>query len=182
MVERFLFNNALKARVAKELLEDNMIGVQFCTAVDKVIIPPHLKEDVSQVLNFSHKFYIPDFECNDEAIQASLSFGGKDFFCSIPWDAVYTISCDKTQHAFHWLRGLPPEHMNLIYPPDSMELLRIFMDIIQQQYEEILDGHYILEFQEDGTERVSKFDMSEYITCPGKPYVETRTNRLRLVD
>lgn len=103
------FEEDLKVIKAKEMLEHGILAVQFFPNADDVIVPPTYVEEQLMVLNFSYRFGIEDFECDEEGIRASLSFRGRSYFCSIPWKAVFSLHSETLDKSYFWPMALPEE-------------------------------------------------------------------------
>lgn len=82
-----------KKKVASmnRLLEKGTVMVTLDSRHNGVVVPPAHKGKPNLNLNFDWDFQIPDFEVTEDGISASLSFGGRDFWCNIPWDAAYML-------------------------------------------------------------------------------------------
>jgi hypothetical protein len=76
-----------------ELLKDNDLFIYVNTKNDAVVVPSHLKGKECIVLQFGLNMAvpIPDLNVSDTGIYGTLSFSGKPFYCSIPWDSVYAV-------------------------------------------------------------------------------------------
>ena len=82
-----------------------------------VIVPPQYAGDAHLRLNLCYRYAIPDFEIDDQRIQATLSFSGAPFQCILPWESVFGI----TSHAGDgqvWPEDLPTEVMQTLSRPD----------------------------------------------------------------
>lgn len=81
------------------LANNGMFYVIFNTRVDGVDIPFHLKAEEQCTLKFSYAFSPDgkaDLEIFDDSIQQTLSFGGKDYLCRIPFKAFVGVSASTT--------------------------------------------------------------------------------------
>lgn len=99
--------NATKLLVFKHMIADSVVMLRFVTSADGVIVPEALKHDMVQALKFSHRFGVPDFGYDDVGVRASLSFGGTNVFCSVPWSAVFSFTCEKTNETVVWPAWTP---------------------------------------------------------------------------
>lgn len=73
-----------------------------------VIVPVHLLGLPRLVLAVGWNLYPPitDLTFSEEALSGTLSFSGKPFFCSIPWEALYAVSGTSD---ICWSDDVPPE-------------------------------------------------------------------------
>lgn len=83
--------NDEKLGVFSDLIEKGTVLVTLDARVDGVTVPGHLSDQHRLGLNFCHLYGIPDFEYDGWGVRASLSFGGRDSYCDIPWGAVYMM-------------------------------------------------------------------------------------------
>ncbi|HEX4384205.1 MAG TPA: ClpXP protease specificity-enhancing factor SspB [Myxococcales bacterium] len=74
-----------------------------------VSVPEHLKSDPHLRLNFSYRYGLPDFDIGDDTITATLSFGGRPFYCVLPWDAVFAVTSSGTAEGQVWPEDLPTD-------------------------------------------------------------------------
>lgn len=80
-----------KLEAFRALIDEGMVAVTFDTRPASVKIPANFKGGPQLILNFSHRFNIPDFAFDERGVRASLSFDSGDFFCQLPWSAVYIM-------------------------------------------------------------------------------------------
>jgi stringent starvation protein B len=74
-----------------DLIEKGMVGITLDARREGVDVPFQFRSENQLVLNFSHKFFLDDFEYDGRGVRASLSFQGKPVFVDIPWSAVWMI-------------------------------------------------------------------------------------------
>jgi stringent starvation protein B len=74
-----------------------------------VSVPTQHATDAHLRLNLSYRYGIPDFEVRDEGVQATLSFGGRSFFCVLPWESVFAVTSSGTGEGQVWPEDLPTE-------------------------------------------------------------------------
>lgn len=74
-----------------------------------VSVPAQFATDAHLRLNLSYRYGIPDFEVRDEGVQATLSFGGRPFFCVLPWDSIFAVTSSGTGEGQVWPEDLPTE-------------------------------------------------------------------------
>ena len=63
-----------------------------------VCVPPQFVSDPVLRLNIAYGFNLPALDIDDEGVYAVLSFGGRDFGCTIPWDAVFAMTLPHDEH------------------------------------------------------------------------------------
>ena len=74
-----------------------------------VIVPPQYAGDAHLRLNLSYRYAIADLEVSDELVQATLSFGGRPFRCTLPWKSIFAITSHGTGDGQVWPEDLPVE-------------------------------------------------------------------------
>lgn len=74
-----------------------------------VVVPEHLKGDCQLRLNFDYAYEVSDFRILPDRLEASLSFNRENFFCVIPFDAVYMIMCHHLQYGIYFNQSVPIE-------------------------------------------------------------------------
>lgn len=76
-----------------------------------VLVPPQHAGDAHLRLNLSYRYSIPDLEISETRVQATLSFGGRQFLCRLPWEAVFGITSAASGDGQVWPEDLPVEVM-----------------------------------------------------------------------
>lgn len=92
-------DNEQKLKITQKLLErTDGIGMQGIyihadTGVEQIVIPDHLRNKDSVVLQVGRfmPVPIPDLRVDAAGVYGTLSFGGFPFTCFIPWDAIYAL-------------------------------------------------------------------------------------------
>jgi stringent starvation protein B len=79
-----------------------------------VVVPEQFMNQPTLNLNFDHLFRIPDFSYDEHGVRASLSFGGVDRWCDVPWTAVYFMRSLESQEVMVFPGELPPEMADLV--------------------------------------------------------------------
>jgi len=74
-----------------------------------VVVPEHLKGDFQLRLNFDYAYEVDDFRVLPDRLEASLSFNQKNFFCVIPFKAVYLLVSHSIQHGVLFTQSVPIE-------------------------------------------------------------------------
>ncbi|GAC1596080.1 MAG: hypothetical protein NVS4B10_04890 [Myxococcales bacterium] len=77
-----------------------------------VVVPPEYDGEAHLRLNLSYRFQIPDLEVGEAGVQATLSFRGRHFRCTLPWTAVFGITSQVTGDGQVWPEDLPGEVAN----------------------------------------------------------------------
>jgi hypothetical protein len=98
-----------KLQAFGRLIEEGMVLVNLDARRPGVHAPGQHGGDPQLGLNFSHRFYAPDFVYDLEGVRASLSFRGEPFFCDIPWSAVFMMRSHVTDEVFLFPTSVPPE-------------------------------------------------------------------------
>lgn len=99
--------NQNKMFALEESLSVGMTSVYLDSRVDGVSLPDHLMGQPRVILNLSYLFKCRVFDIDSAGVRASLSFGGKEFLCVIPWESVYLLhlanpSEEDEQGALFW--------------------------------------------------------------------------------
>lgn len=100
---------AQKLQAFQRLIEEGMVLVNLDARRPGVSVPEQHVGDVQLGLNFSHRFYAPDFDFDEQGVRASLSFRGEPFFCDIPWSAVFMMRSHVTDEVFLFPTSVPSE-------------------------------------------------------------------------
>jgi stringent starvation protein B len=74
-----------------------------------VVVPAQFTGDAHLRLNLSYRYGIPDLVVDGQRIQATLSFGGRQFQCILPWEAVFGITSNASGDGQVWPEDLPVE-------------------------------------------------------------------------
>jgi stringent starvation protein B len=86
-----------------------MTQVVLNTRAEGVSLPDHLMGQEQVVLNLSYAFRLRIFELNTNDVRASLSFGGQEFECVLPWESVYLIRPASGEgEGAMYLEAMPP--------------------------------------------------------------------------
>lgn len=112
---------AEKLAIFTEMVAEGTVMVTLDTRVSGVIVPPDFQGNLQLNLNFDHDYGIRDFDYDSQGVRASLSFGGVNKLCDIPWDAVYILRNEASDDAVAFPESLPPELQALI--PQFQQML-----------------------------------------------------------
>lgn len=77
-----------------------------------VAVPEQFKNDFQLRLNFDYAFEIDDFQVLPDRIEGSLSFNRKNFFCIIPFDAIYLMLNHFTRQGSLFVESVPSEMLD----------------------------------------------------------------------
>src|SRR3989338_313521 len=92
------FQDSEKQSQILKLLQFGTVMVFIDSRSDAVIVTDHLKGDYQLRLNFDYAYEVDDFRVLPDRIEASLSFNHKNFFCVIPFNAVYLMVSHTIHH------------------------------------------------------------------------------------
>ncbi|MBL90577.1 MAG: hypothetical protein CMH56_02030 [Myxococcales bacterium] len=106
--------NVEKLEVFRQLVEQGMVMVVMDTRREGVQVPPRFADDFQLRLNFSHKFYIDDFEYDEYGVRASLSFNKVPYYCDIPWQAIYALNSQAVEQGVMWPDDVPTELQDMV--------------------------------------------------------------------
>lgn len=77
---------------------------------DGVVVPEYLSHDPVLRLNLAYGFNLPALDIDDSGVFAILSFGGRNFGCTLPWHAIFAMTRPGDAHAgVAWPESTPPE-------------------------------------------------------------------------
>ena len=77
-----------------------------------VSVPENLKNDFQLRLNYDYSYQIADFQVFGDRVEASLSFNHRNYFCVVPFEAVYLMVSHTSQHAVLFLHSVPVEMLD----------------------------------------------------------------------
>ncbi len=100
------------------LTQASSVFVHLDPRRDRVVVPPHFRKQPMLVLEIglNMRVPIPDLEIDEEAIGCTLSFGGRSYWCRMPWDAVFALVTSE-QRGMVWPPDVPPEVADRFAPP-----------------------------------------------------------------
>jgi stringent starvation protein B len=101
---------AAKRNVLQNLLKGGRdVTVVFDPRRPGTLVPLRFRRDPVLALNLGYEMAkpIPDLDVADDGIGATLSFGGREEWCFIPWYAVFCVHCDIGRVV--WPNDMPPE-------------------------------------------------------------------------
>lgn len=87
-------SNEEKCELFSQWIDAGMVMVTLNSSLLGVKVPEQIQGLIQLNLNFSHNFYLDDFEYDRRGVRASLSFSGRSYFCEIPWPAIWTMRSD----------------------------------------------------------------------------------------
>ena len=73
----------------ERLLKNGTVMVMLDARRTGVQVPSEHMGNPQLALNFDFMYNIPDFKVQDDRIEATLEFGPMNFFCVLPFEAVY---------------------------------------------------------------------------------------------
>lgn len=106
------------------LLKFGTVMVFLDSRYSDVVVPEHLKNDYQLRLNFDYSYEIDDFQVLPDRIEASLSFNKKNFFCIIPFEAVYLFLNHFTKQGSLFVESVPEEMLNAFVTSSPKEQAR----------------------------------------------------------
>jgi stringent starvation protein B len=82
-----------KKDVAEALLRGPSLYIHLDPRKPDVIVPPYFKKQPQLVLQvgLNMAIPIPDLKVDDEGVSCTLSFNRKQFWCRLPWTAVFAL-------------------------------------------------------------------------------------------
>lgn len=107
-----------KFEIFREWITEGLVSLMLDARKDIVLVPPEFKNQGDLRINFCYEFGIPDFNFNDQSVWGTLLFHSGQFFCRIPWEAVYSIQCMEAGQGAIWLKDFPKD----LNPWDILDL------------------------------------------------------------
>ena len=101
-----------QAQILK-LLQFGTVMIFLDSRREGVVVPEHLKGDCQLRLNFDYAYEVADFRILPDRLEASLSFNRENFFCVIPFDAIYMMMCHHLQYGICFNHSIPIEMKDL---------------------------------------------------------------------
>ena len=82
-----------KKDVAMALLQGPSVFIHLDPRKPEVIVPPYFKKQPQLVLQvgLNMAIPIPDLKVDDDGVTCTLSFNRRQFWCSLPWSAIYAL-------------------------------------------------------------------------------------------
>lgn len=99
--------NQKKRELFAAWLKAGTVCVLFDARDKAVKVPKDLKERGDLRLNFCYNFHLADFNFNDTAVFATLSFDDGEHFCSVPWSSVYGLQSAVLHQGAVWFDSFP---------------------------------------------------------------------------
>lgn len=117
-----IFEPSQKKKQLLELLKFDTVMVFLDARNPDVLVPPAFKTQFDLRLNFDYEFEIHDFKVLDEHIEATLAFGEGEFFCRIPFSAVYLIVCQAVSRGCLFPQNVPVEMLGFFFDGNHQNL------------------------------------------------------------
>lgn len=97
-----------------QLIDEGMTSIVVDGRAPNTRLPAHLRGQPSVVLNWSHRFELPDFEYDEKGVRGTLSFKGEAFTTNVPWRSVHAIFSTRNPNmGMMW----EPERISLLTKP-----------------------------------------------------------------
>ena len=90
-------------------IEEGLVYVTFDPRRPGVSAPPQFAGQPKLTLSFSYLFQVPDFRFDRESVKATLSFGGVDQECVVPWKSVYQMRSKPLDESQTYPPNFPAE-------------------------------------------------------------------------
>ncbi|MEO8798396.1 MAG: hypothetical protein ABI551_10960 [Polyangiaceae bacterium] len=99
-----------KKVVALAILEQSKVRLHLDPRADGVVVPLQFKRQPQLLLDIGLNLPvpIPDLYLDDDKITCTLSFGGRPFYCILPWPSIFAMVGDDGR-GMVWPDSLPPE-------------------------------------------------------------------------
>lgn len=121
--------------IMERLLDSGKVMVHLLPGLLGVRVPSQFRNLPILRLNFSYRFGIADFQVDERGVRASLSFGGTNYFCDIPWGAVLALSSEPTDEFYVWVENFSLDQLASILPPEVIQQLRMIESMATEEPE-----------------------------------------------
>jgi len=92
------------------LLDMGLVMVHLDPRSGRVRVPSHLRNHHTLRLNIAYGFQLPVLQVMEDGIDVTLSFGGVDHGCWLPWESVFALTRpDVGHHGMLWPGDVPSE-------------------------------------------------------------------------
>jgi stringent starvation protein B len=100
-----------KKDVLLKLLESTSVLISLDARSDGVIVPRHLKTNPQLVLQIGLNLAVPirDLDVGEDDVRCTLSFSRTQFFCVLPYAAMFAMVSDDGARAMVWPEDVPAE-------------------------------------------------------------------------
>jgi len=96
-----------KRELLETLLAGGMVLIHLDARVRGVDVPPGLRDEGELGLNLSYRFEGP-LAVEDEQVQATLSFAGVPYACTLPFEAIYAMVTHDSGEGYFFPADAPP--------------------------------------------------------------------------
>lgn len=100
----------------ERLLEKGIVMVFVDARRKNVEVPAQYRGNLQLPLNVSYTYQIPDFKVLDDRIEVSLTFADGEFFCRLPFDALYVYTSQIAGESVVFPEDVPPELIHTMAP------------------------------------------------------------------
>ncbi len=98
-----------KKELLLNLLDKTSVRIHLDARQETVLVPKHLKTNPQLILQLGANVPIRDLDVGDDDVRCTLSFGRSDFYCVIPYRAVFAMVTEDGGRAMVWPEDVPPE-------------------------------------------------------------------------
>lgn len=116
MVKNIKSRSAEKRLVTLNIIQESNVLIFFDPRDENVTVPDVLRDKKRTALEFGLDLPKPilDLVINEMGIGGTLSFGGKEYYCWVPWDKVFCITVSGTDRGKEWVDDIPSDDELLI--------------------------------------------------------------------
>jgi len=105
--------NIAKRELCEKLLTPGTVMLVVDTRRHGVTVPSHLAGDPKLRLNIDYRFGAA-MTVDDWGVNATLSFGGDEFDCVLPWEAIYVLMPHTSSQPYVFPDDVPNEVLDEI--------------------------------------------------------------------
>ena len=99
-----------KRRQLQSMLDQGLVMLHLDPRVEGVSVPPQFRGDPVLRLNIAYGFNLPALDIDATGVYAMLSFSGRNFGCTLPWEAIFAMTAPHDGHeGMVWPESIPAE-------------------------------------------------------------------------
>ena len=138
-----------KRQLFEKWLSHGIVTLLLDARADSVKVPPAFKQEGDLRLNFSHGFRLSDFNFDNTAVWATLSFEGGGFLCHVPWTSVYGLQSAALNQGAVWFMDFPADYdqaevLGLSESEDASDLVEDIEDL--EDMPDVVSSSNVIEY------------------------------------
>lgn len=99
-----------KRRQLLQMLDRGLVMLHLDPRQPGVVVPEQFADEPVLRLNLAYGFNLPALDIGAQGVFAILSFSGRNFGCTLPWDSVFAMTSPHDNHeGMVWAESVPHE-------------------------------------------------------------------------